>query len=98
MRRDEVIEQLKAHEGEIRALGAASLYLYGSHARDEARENSDVDVFVDKDPDRRFGFLEYTGLIIMLEDIFGRSVDVSTRNSLHPVLKDEIEATAIRVF
>ena len=98
MRREEVIAQLKQHEADIRALGAASLYLYGSHARDEARENSDVDVFVDKDPDRRFGFLEYTGLIIMLEDIFGRSVDVSTRNSLHPVLKDEIEATAIRVF
>jgi predicted nucleotidyltransferase len=98
MRRDEVIEQLKQHERAIRALGAASLYLYGSHARDEAREDSDVDVFVDKDPDRRFGFLEYTGLIIMLEDLFGRSVDVSTRNSLHPVLKAEIEATAIRVF
>ena len=98
MRRDEVIEQLKQHERALRALGAASLYLYGSHARDEAREDSDVDVFVDKDPDRRFGFLEYTGLIIMLEDLFGRSVDVSTRNSLHPELKAEIEATAIRVF
>ena len=98
MRRDEVIEQLKQHERAIRALGAASLYLYGSHARDEAREDSDVDVFVDKDPDHRFGFLEYTGLIIMLEDIFGRSVDVSTRNSLHPMLRADIESTAIRVF
>jgi predicted nucleotidyltransferase len=98
MRRDEVIERLKQHEADIRALGAASLYLYGSHARDEAREDSDVDLFVDKDPRRKFGFMEYTGLIIMLEDIFGRNVDVSTRNSLHPMLKDEIEATAIRVF
>jgi uncharacterized protein len=98
MRRDEVIEQLRQHERAIRALGAASLYLYGSHARDEAREDSDVDVFLDQDPEKKFGFLEYTGLIIMLEDLFGRSVDVSTRTSLHPMLRAEIESTSVRVF
>ena len=58
MRRDEVIEQLKQHEEAIRALGAASLYLYGSHARDEAREDSDVDLFFDRDPNKRISLME----------------------------------------
>jgi predicted nucleotidyltransferase len=98
MQRDEIIYRLKQHEGAIRKLGAASLYLYGSHVRDEARNDSDIDLFVDKDPQKKFGFLEYTGLIIMLEDLFGRSVDVSTRTSLHPVLRAGIEATAVKVF
>ena len=55
MRRDEVISKLKAAEPAIRALGANALYLYGSHARDEARPDSDVDVFIDKNPYVDFG-------------------------------------------
>ncbi len=47
MRRDEVIARLKEVEPAIRARGARSLYLFGSHARDEARAESDVDVFID---------------------------------------------------
>ncbi len=96
--RDEVIKLLQEHEQAIRALGVMHLHLYGSLARDEAREDSDVDVFIDRDPSRKFGFIEYTGLILMLEDLFGREVDVSTRTSLHPRLRDSIESSAVKVF
>lgn len=98
MRQAEVINTLMSKEAAIRNLGVSALYLYGSHARDEARPDSDVDLFFDKDPDRPLGFLELTGLKIMLEDAFGRQVDVGTRTGLHPVLRSEIEASAIRVF
>ena len=98
MRQAEVINTLMSKEAAIRNLGVGALYLYGSHARDEARPDSDVDLFFDKDPDRPLGFLELTGLKIMLEDAFGRQVDVGTRTGLHPVLRSEIEASAIRVF
>ena len=98
MKRDEIIAKLNEHAGEIKALGAASLYLYGSFARDEATAESDIDVFVDKLPGHRLTFREYTGMIHLLEDIFGRPVDVGTRESLHPVLRSEIVASAIRVF
>ena len=37
MRRQEVIDRLRAHEGELRARGVGALFLFGSHARDEAR-------------------------------------------------------------
>ena len=98
MQRAEVIDRLRKNEDAIRALGVATLYVYGSYARDEAGPSSDVDVFIDKDPVKTFGFMEYTGLIIMLEDLFGTDVDVATRTGLHPLLRADIEASAIKVF
>jgi uncharacterized protein len=47
MDRNEVIAKLKSVEPQLRAHGVAALYLFGSYARDEARQDSDVDVFVD---------------------------------------------------
>jgi Nucleotidyltransferase domain len=47
MDRDEIITKLKAAEPQLRAHGVGALYLFGSYARDEARPDLDVDVFVD---------------------------------------------------
>ena len=44
MKRSIVISRLKAMEARIRAYGVDALYLYGSHARDEAGEGSDIDI------------------------------------------------------
>ena len=98
MRRDDVIAGIRAQEAAIRSLGVSALYLYGSHARDEAEAGSDIDVFLDRDPQVPFGLLEYTGVIHLLEDAFDRAADVSTRASLHPDLRQEIEASAVRIF
>jgi uncharacterized protein len=98
MRRAEVIAKLKAAEPAIRAHGAAALYLFGSHARDEARADSDIDVFIDKDKSRKFGFDEFMDIYFLLRDRLGTKVDYGTRDGLHPVLRSEIEREAIRVF
>ena len=98
MRRDKIIEVLKRNEAAIRALGVGALYLYGSHARDEAQSDSDVDVFFDKNPDQKLSLFELIDLQFMLKDILGTKVDVGTRSSLHPVLKAEIERSAVQVF
>lgn len=44
MERDQAIARLKEHEAELRQLGIEHLYLFGSTARSEAREDSDVDL------------------------------------------------------
>ena len=54
MRRDDVIAKLKQTEPALRGFGVAALYLFGSHARDEASPDSDVDVFVDVAPGAAF--------------------------------------------
>jgi predicted nucleotidyltransferase len=47
MKRSEAIAKLKQHEAELKRLGVEHLYLFGSTARGEAREDSDVDLFFD---------------------------------------------------
>jgi hypothetical protein len=47
MLRDEAIRKLREHEAELRQLGVQHLYLFGSTARGEAGEDSDVDLFFD---------------------------------------------------
>jgi predicted nucleotidyltransferase len=98
MTRQEAIEKLKAQAGAIRALGATSLYLFGSVARDEAGTESDLDLFIDYDPKSRFNALDLVGIKLFLEDELHLPVDITTRDSLHPMLKDRIEHTALQVF
>jgi predicted nucleotidyltransferase len=98
MKRDEVIAKMRSNAGAIQALGAGALYLYGSHARDEAGPDADVDVFIDRNPAKHFGFLELTELEFLLEEILGVDVDLSTRTALHPALSAAIEKSAVRVL
>lgn len=57
MTRADLISTLQNQAADIRALGATSLYLFGSVARGEARDDSDIDLFIDYDADR-FSFVE----------------------------------------
>lgn len=98
MDRLSAIEMLKAHAGAIKALGATSLYLFGSTARDEAMANSDLDLFVDYDPNGRFNALDLVDIKLLLESKLKLDVDVTTRDSLHPMLRSDIERSAVRVF
>ena len=100
MRRDDLITRLKAAEPSLRAFGVASLHLFGSYARDEARPDSDVDVFVDPASDERFGFLQFMHAYEALHKSVGQDVELgySTRTGLSPWIMDAIESEAIRVF
>ena len=98
MKRDEVIAILRENAAEIHARGAKSLYLFGSTARDDAGPASDVDLFLDKEDPRRFSLLTLAGLKGYLQDVLEVEVDIATREGLHPMLKDRIEAEAIRVL
>ena len=80
------------------AFGATSLYLFGSVARDESSAGSDLDLFVDYDRDGKFNAFDLVGIKQYLEQNLGTEVDVTTRDSLHPMLRADIEKSAIRVF
>ena len=98
MKRIEAITELKRHADAIKARGATSLYLFGSAVRDEAKEGSDLDLFIDYDPSKKFSLIDLVDIKLLLEDELGVVVDVTTRDSLHPMLRDEIEKSAVRVF
>ena len=98
MQRHDAIAALRAQSDPIRALGATALYLFGSTARDEATASSDLDLFLDYDAARRFSLIELVGIKQLLEERLGVRVDLTTRDSLDPLLRHRIEATAERVF
>ena len=97
MQRDEAITKLKRHETELRQLGVEHLYLFGSTARDAAREDSDVDLFFDH-PEGSLGLFQLMDVKDAATRILGRKTDIMTRRSLHPVLRQRIEVSALQIF
>jgi len=97
MRRDEAISRLKEHEADLKRLGVEHLYLFGSTARGQAKEDSDVDLFFDYEKGK-LGLFELMDVKEYAARILGHEADVMTRNSLHPVLKKRIEESSVLVF
>lgn len=95
MRREEVVKVLKAHTDDLRSRGVKSLRLFGSVARDEAAEGSDVDLLVSFE--RTPGFSAFMKLRIYLEDLLGTKVDLVTENGLRDRVRPYVEKEAIRV-
>src|SRR5690348_14092121 len=86
MDRREVLEILRAHADDIRRKGVIALYLYGSYARDQGTESSDVDLYAEVDYSR-FGFVPFMDLREDLARWLGRRVDFTTHNGLHSDLR-----------
>jgi hypothetical protein len=98
MKRQQAITALRNEAEAIKARGATALYLFGSTGRDEAGSASDVDLFIDYAHGTGFSLIELVGIKHYLEDRLGIPVDLTTRDSLHPLLKTKIEASAERIF
>jgi predicted nucleotidyltransferase len=94
--RKEAINLLRQHQAEIAAHGVRALYLFGSTRRDEARPDSDVDLFIDYA--ERFSLLDLVALQDELDPVLGTRADLTTRGGLHPRLCDDILREAEQVF
>ena len=95
MRRDELLHLLGRHRTEVEQLGVKSLAFFGSVARNEAHENSDVDILVEfTEPP---GFVRFMDLKFFLEDLLGCRVDLVTREALKPRLRTRVDKEAIHV-
>jgi predicted nucleotidyltransferase len=97
MERAEIIKRIKEIAEPLRTKGATRLYIYGSRARDEARPDSDLDVFVDYAPGAGFSLIELAEIELLLEQHLGLDVHVKTRPR-RKALREEIERDAIRVL
>ena len=95
--RTRTLAELKALEGELRARGLRSLYLFGSTARGDSGPDSDVDLFAEFEPNARLGW-DFAGVPELMMRHLTRRVDFTTRDALHPLLRADIEGEAIRVF
>lgn len=99
MNRADVVTRLKGLEGRLRAHGVASLYLYGSYARDEAAPSSDIDVLADFAQGLEPDLARFMDTYHDLGEAFpGSEIGFSTRAGLVPAYRPHIENGAVRVF
>ena len=98
MNREQVIAALRAHETELRRRGVSHVALFGSVARGEATENSDIDILIELDPRAPVGLFEYVGITQYLADLFPLRVDVANRKGLKPFVRPRVERDAVYAF
>ncbi|MFM2409416.1 MAG: hypothetical protein RL481_244 [Pseudomonadota bacterium] len=98
MTNSQTINQLKALEAMLRADGVCGLYLFGSYARGEETEASDVDLLFDIAPDVRFSLFDQARISRQLSEALKADVDFIPRRALHPLIKDRVEAEKVTVF
>lgn len=96
MNRAAILKKLNQHSGEIlERFGAKHLSLFGSAARDELRDESDIDVLVEFE--RAATYDGYFNLKEFLEQLLGRRVDLVTEKGLKPRARRHVEKDLIRV-
>lgn len=88
-RRDEILEIAARH-------GAGNVRVFGSVVRGEAEPDSDVDFLIDVVDMSRFSWAG-GGLLMDLQELLGREVDVTTEKSLHWYIKDRILKEAMPI-
>jgi predicted nucleotidyltransferase len=98
MTRDCIIETLKRYEAELGWLGVLHIALFGSAARDEATEASDIDILVDLLSDIPIGVFGYVRSTQFIGDLFPVPVDVANHARLKPHVRPNAEREAVNAF
>lgn len=98
MRREVALDRLKRCETRLRERGVRSLFLFGSTARDEAGERSDIDLLFDHDPASRFSLFTQAELIEELSTEIGARVDLIALDGLRPAFRERVTPHLVQVF
>ncbi len=90
---------IETHRAEILSLaeqyGMRDVRVFGSMARGDAVDGSDVDLLVTA-PEGTSGFA-LGGLLMDVSDLLNRKVDIVTERAIHPALRDRILREAVRL-
>ncbi len=96
LNRDEVLDSLRTHRHVLaERFGVSELFLFGSFARDQATDESDVDILVRFDT--RATSRSYFGMQFYIEDLLGRRVDLVTDKALRSEVRPYVQREAVDV-
>jgi len=98
MTRDEIIATIRTNAKAIQAEGVRKLWLFGSRARGDHREDSDIDVLVDIAPDVAFSLHNLVGVQHIIEDATGLPTQATMKDSLKPRVAERISDDLLEVF
>lgn len=73
-------------------------WLFGSFARGEVRADSDVDILVQFDRDAKVGLLRHADILLRLEQLLHRKVDLVPENSIYPELRQSINSSRVLIY
>jgi predicted nucleotidyltransferase len=79
--KDAIVADIRKSRQQLLSYGVRSIGLFGSFARGQAGPKSDVDLLVEFEPDKKT-FDNFIDACFLLEDLFGRKVELVTRESL----------------
>ena len=74
----------------LKRQGVVKAGVFGSFVRDEAKEESDIDILVEFGKKQKMGLFEFVGLKLKLEERLGKKVDLVEYSTIRPFLKDII--------
>ncbi len=94
----EVILRLRAARPALTKEGISHLYVFGSVARGEAREDSDIDLAAEFRHDKPVSLTGLAAIRADLERLLGFKVDLAQRKAVKPHARAEMERDAVRVF
>jgi predicted nucleotidyltransferase len=95
---DQVIGVLRTRQAALARMGVLHAAVFGSMARGDHRNDSDVDVMVEVDPVKVATIFDLGEIQQSLEEWLGRSVDVARRDRLRPNVAVEAEQEAVHAF
>ncbi len=95
MNKSEVLKKLKLSKKEMKEFSVKDFYLFGSYVREEAGDQSDLDILVEFEPEAQIGLFAFARLRRRLSELLGREVDLVTRDAIRPEMRDEILREAV---
>ena len=95
--RNEILMFLQTHKDEMeQRFGVVSVGLFGSYAREEAREDSDIDIAIELRPETK-SLSNFFGIRRYLEQQFGKRVDLGIESTLKPLAREMVAKEIIHV-
>jgi uncharacterized protein len=94
----EILEILRAAAPRLQELGVKHLSLFGSTARGTQRPDSDIDLLLDLNKQRKIDLLDYAGIVAEIQKIVPQHVDVALRNTLKAHVARNVGRDEIRAF
>jgi len=98
MDKGSIIRALRRSEPELRAEGISHLLLFGSMARGDHSEHSDIDLIAEFEPSQRRTLITMVRLENRLSDLLGAKVDLSLAQAMKAEVRARATREAVRAF